>query len=78
MELKSSPLSRLMSLEAYRAGREHIYPSDTSLRWFIRVQRGRLLAKSALLVLNGRLMVDPDSFDQAVIEAGHSSVREAA
>lgn len=78
METISTPLSRVMSLDAYRAGREHIYPSDTSLRWFIRTKREQLLAKSALLMLNGRLMIDAGPFDQVVLDSGLAAVREAA
>jgi hypothetical protein len=77
LDTNSSPLSRFVAVADYRRGREHIYPSDGSVRWAVRTHRETLVANSALAVLNGRLHIDPEPFDKVVLDAGSLSAREA-
>lgn len=74
----TEPFARVITRTAYRAAREHIFPSDSSLEWFIRTNRRVLVEANALLVIGGRIMVIQDAFDAAVFSIGHASVREVA
>ncbi|MBX3633943.1 MAG: hypothetical protein KF683_00865 [Rubrivivax sp.] len=72
------PLS-LLPLAEYRAQRAHVFPSDESLRWFIRANRDDLVRRGALVMPTGRKMVSPEPFDRAVLEIGsrHAARRQA-
>ena len=64
-------LFKLTTLTGYRNnGREHIFPSDASLDWFIRKNREHLIKNNALLMPAGRKLINQDAFDLAVIEIG--------
>ena len=64
-------LLKLTTLTGYRnSGREHIFPSDASLEWFIRKNRGHLIKNNALLMPTGRKLINQDAFDLAVFEIG--------
>lgn len=64
-------LQKLTTLTGYRNnGREHIFPSDASLDWFIRKNREHLIKNNALLMPAGRKLINQDAFDLAVIEIG--------
>ncbi len=69
--ISSQELSKLTTPTEYRSkGREHIFPSDASLDWFIRKNRGHLIKNHALLMPAGRNLINQDAFDLAVIEIG--------
>lgn len=64
-------LLALVNLSDYRqAGRDHIFPSDSSLLWFIRKNKIVLAKAGAILKPAGRLMIDQGKFDNAVLEIG--------
>lgn len=64
-------LDALISLEDYRnAGRSHIFPSLSSLQWFIRKNKPFLIKNSALLMPAGRVLINEVYFDHAVMEIG--------
>lgn len=71
-------LSKLITPNAYQSARGHVFPSATSLQWFMRRNRERLITSRALLMVAGRLLIDEGPFDCAVIEIGHANVAEAA
>jgi hypothetical protein len=58
----AADLVRLMTPADYASAHRHLFPSEVSLRWFMRAHRGRLLEAAALMMIRGRLMVDPDPF----------------
>lgn len=70
-------LSRLITAEEYQAARGHIFPSPTSLQWFMRRHRPALIEKRAILMPTGRLLVDEQQFDDAVLAIGHANVAGA-
>lgn len=74
----TGPCARVTTRAAYRAEREHIFPSDSSLDWFIRSNRRALVEAKALLLIGGRVMVMQDAFDAALVGIGHAAVREVA
>lgn len=65
----SGNLSGLKTLQDYGSEREHIFPSKTSLSWFVRRHKTELVDAGALLMIAGRWYVDPDKFDSYVLAA---------
>lgn len=54
----------------YLQGREHIFPSVESLRWFTRQHHAELIERQALVMPSGRKLVNVPAMDRAVIEIG--------
>ena len=46
------------------------YPSEQSLKWFVRKNRDQLAADGALILVTGRLRFHPERFKQSVVEIG--------
>ncbi|MBU1357643.1 MAG: hypothetical protein KKC79_02315 [Gammaproteobacteria bacterium] len=62
--------NNLKSRSEYQADRSAIFPSTTSLDWFIRRHRARLASAGALAVICGRLLIHQEIFDKSVMEIG--------
>lgn len=56
--------------DEYVAARPVLFPSPTSFSWFVRRHRDELVRRGAVLMPTGRLLVEPEAFDQAVREIG--------
>lgn len=54
----------------YVAARPQVFPGVESLRWFERQHRAELIERGAILMPNGRKLVDPAAFDSAVRDIG--------
>jgi len=67
-------LSKLKSPQAYRLERDHLFPSDQSLIWFIRNNRPALIEAKALLKLRGRTLLHDENFDAYVMAAAQAGV----
>lgn len=63
-------LFQLEPLDCYASARSHVFPSKTSMTWFIRRRRTGLIAAGALLMIAGRWFVHPGKFDAYVLEEG--------
>ena len=60
-------IKSLVDLEAYRTdGRTTVFPSRSSLNWFIRSHKPALLAAGALAYPTGRQLISPEAFDSVV------------
>ena len=71
-------LTELCTLAQYReAGREHIFPSPTSLEWTCRRLRAELVREGALLLIGGRRMVNPPVFDAVILNAARRAAQAA-
>ena len=68
-------LNNLLSLEDYQKSRSHIFPSKSSLDWFIRQRRETLMELNALSWPTRRLMVNELAFDNAVIIIGQKALQ---
>jgi hypothetical protein len=60
----------------YADARQHIFPSTTSMTWFIRQHRVELVHNGALLMIAGRWFAEPAAFDSYILEAGKRSAQE--
>lgn len=65
-----SQAAELVPLIQYQEQRQQVFPSPESLRWFVRTNHGKLVARGALLMPTGRKLVNPGLFDQVVVEVG--------
>ena len=70
-------LQGLRPLPQYREGREHIFPSDSSLEWTCRKHRRELVEAGALLLIGGRRMVNPPVFDAVILNAARRAAQAA-
>lgn len=61
---------RLETPAEYVAARSHVFPGVESLRWFERSHRAELIERGAIIMPNGRKLIDPVAYDQAVIDIG--------
>lgn len=63
-------LQDLMPPQGYLQGREHIFPSVESLRWFTRQHHAELIQRQALVMPAGRKLFNAPAMDRAVVEIG--------
>lgn len=68
-------VNALLPLSDYHAARSHVFPSDTSLDWYLRKHRSALIEAGALLMVAGRWLVQPSTFDTYVLERGTQAAR---
>jgi hypothetical protein len=73
--LVQTQLPNLVTLAQYREARQQIFPSDTSLDWFLRKHRPYLVAVGGLLMIAGRWLVSPMEFDAYVLANGRSTAQ---
>jgi len=74
MDVSATELGQLKPPHKYQATREEVFPSSTSLAWFMRQNRARLVEAGALLQISGRNLVHCEKFDAVVIEIGREKV----
>ena len=60
-------LGRLLLKEEYRLERIRLFPSKGSFDWFARQHREQIYSRKAMLVLGGRIFIDPERFDQFIL-----------
>lgn len=73
-----SELANLEPPETYAAARLNVFPSQTSLNWFIRVHKAALIEGRALLKIGGRWLVSPAQFDRYVLDEGARAAAKAS
>lgn len=56
----------------------HAFPSQPSLKWFIRLHRDALVDAGAMICLTGRLRFHPGRFQQTVVEICHRLAKKSA
>lgn len=73
-------LAKLLCPADYRvSGRTTVFPSDESLRWFIRKHQHLLLQRAALIIPTGRRkLINPAIFDEVVMEVGRENALRLA
>jgi hypothetical protein len=72
-------LNRLKEPTDYRTadGRERIFKTDPSLKWFIRKHRAALEKAGAVVSINNRPMIDPPIFDAVAVDLALSEGKAA-
>lgn len=49
------------------------YPTEDSVRWFVRRHRDALAAAGAVIIITGRMRYHPERFKQAAVEIGQKA-----
>lgn len=62
--------AEMVPLPQYQQERQAIFPSQDSLRWFIRQHHAELVEQHALLMPAGKKLIAPSNFDRVVVEIG--------
>jgi hypothetical protein len=62
--------AEMVPLPEYQQQRQAIFPSQDSLRWFIRQHHHELVEQRALLMPAGKKLIAPSNFDRVVVEVG--------
>lgn len=76
--MNTTDVTKLCRPEDYQSlGRQHLFPSPTSISWFIRLNRDRLVKAGAILKVGNRMVVDPDKFDAVVLLVGRELAEES-
>lgn len=78
MDVVATELNKLKPPHKYQAQREEVFPSATSLAWFMRQHRARLIEAGALVQISGRNLLHEERFDKLVLEIGTAKLREVA
>lgn len=76
-EVKSA-VSGLVLQQQYQEARRHLFPSDSSLVWYIRQHRPALADRGAILLIAGRWHVNADAFDAYVLDTGAAAAKRQA
>jgi hypothetical protein len=66
----STLVGTLVPLADFQAANAVIFPSETSLRWFLRVNRRELVELDAVTQIAGRLLIHPENFAKAATAIG--------
>lgn len=59
-------------------GRSHVFPSESSLQWFIRKNKALLIQSSALLCPTGRTLINAQNFDEVVYSVGTNAIKQGS
>jgi hypothetical protein len=73
-----SQLSDLLPLPEYREQRQHIFPSEGSLEWFVRQHRAELSDAGALVRVAAGTFAHAPKFDECVVKIGQRKFAQAA
>ena len=68
--VRAVPRLPLVGLWDWRAANAHLFPSDVSLRWHLRIHRQAYTDSGALLEVGGRHFCDPVKFETTLREVG--------
>lgn len=67
------PLDEYVDLQALLNDVKQAYPTEESVRWFVRNHRDALAASGAVIIITGRMRYHPARFKQAAVEIGQKA-----
>jgi hypothetical protein len=77
LTLNTGPLASLVPLAEYGEARHQVFPSASSMAWFVRQHKSELVERGAILMIAGRWFVEPSVFDAYIVEHGKTAARAA-
>lgn len=75
---ESKSIKGPVSLQTYQRLNGEVFPTEESLRWFIRRHRSELVQSGALVIPNGRKLAVVERFDQTVQAIGERRAKAYA
>jgi hypothetical protein len=73
--IESNGTRRPVSLQTYQRLSGEVFPTEESLKWFIRRNRVELVETGALVMPAGKKLAVVDRFDQVVQQVGERRAR---
>lgn len=70
--LQSATLGEFVDLKTLLHSVEHTFPTQDSLKWYVRNHRDELAAAGALIYIAGRARFHPQIFQKTAVEIGRS------
>lgn len=67
------PLDAFVDLPGLLASVGKTFPTEDSVRWFVRRNRDALVERGALIVITGRMRFHAERFKQAAVEIGQKA-----
>jgi len=67
------PLDEYVDLQGLLDNVKQAFPTEDSVRWFVRRQRDALAASGAVIIIAGRMRYHPQRFKQAAVEIGQKA-----
>lgn len=64
------PLDEYVDLQGLLDNVKQAFPTEDSVRWFVRRHRDALAASGAVIIITGRMRYHPQRFKQAAVEIG--------
>jgi len=75
MSEAAGQLDRLVPPAVYQSARRHVFPSEQAQLWHMRKHRRVLDEAGAVIVVNRRLLIDPEHYDAVVVAEGRRSAQ---
>ncbi|MBW6495855.1 MAG: hypothetical protein K0B16_15080 [Burkholderiaceae bacterium] len=67
------PLDEYVELQDLLGSVKQAFPTEDSVRWFVRRNRDALASSGALIIITGRMRYHPARFKQAAVEIGQKA-----
>lgn len=67
------PLDEYVELQDLLGSVRPAFPTEDSVRWFVRRNRDALVKRGALIIITGRMRYHPARFAQAAVEIGQKA-----
>lgn len=67
------PLDAFVDLPGLLTSVVETFPTEDSVRWFVRRHRDALVDRCALIIIAGRMRFHPGRFKQAAVEIGQKA-----
>jgi len=64
------PLDEYVDLKSLLDNVKQAFPTEDSVRWFVRRRRDALAESGAVIIIAGRMRFHPQRFKQAAVEIG--------
>jgi len=64
------PLDEYVDLQSLLDNVKQAFPTEDSVRWFVRRNRDALAASGAVIIITGRMRFHAQRFKQAAVEIG--------
>lgn len=67
------PLDEYVDLQDLLGSVKPAFPTEDSVRWFVRRNRDALATSGAVIIITGRMRFHPERFKKVAVEIGHKA-----
>jgi hypothetical protein len=76
--MSETAAKELVPMLEYQQARPHLFPSEQSMRWYVRQHRAALVEADALVMVARRYLVVPSAIDAFVLRGGKATAQRVA